>query len=354
MDGEYKTEKEIQIRMYYVRNQRNGEEINDASINLAIEYYLLNEVELDEPMLLFYINDNSIIIGKNQNTYEEVNTDYVEEHGVNVVRRFSGGGAVYHDLGVLNFCFITKDDGDSFRNFEKFTQPVIDALHKMGVEDAELRGRNDLVIGDKKFSGNAMYSKNGRMTSHGTLMFDSQIDAVVGALKPKKHKLESKGIKSIRSRVTNITPYMDDEYQDMSTKDFRERLLLNIFDVDDVDDVKEYVLTDEDWENIEKFAEQYTANWEWNYGESPDFDLERSERVEGVGTVEVKLNVEKGIISDIKIYGDFFGLGEISDVEDQLRGEKYEVAAIKSALEEVDLNKYIGDISAEKLTELIY
>lgn len=340
--------------MYYVKNERNGEEIHDASLNLAIEYYLLNEIELDEPILLFYINDNSIIIGKNQNAYEEVNTTYVEENNVNVVRRFSGGGAVYHDLGVLNFCFITKDDGDSFRNFAKFTQPVIDALHKMGVEDAELRGRNDLVIGDKKFSGNAMYTKNGRMTSHGTLMFDSQIDAVVGALKPKKHKLESKGIKSIRSRVTNITPYMNDEYQDMSTKEFRERLLLNIFDVDSTDQVKEYVLTEEDWKKIDEFAARYTANWEWNYGKSPNFDLERSERIEGVGTIETKLNVDKGIITDIKIYGDFFGMGEISDVEDKLRGVKYEVDAITSALKEIDLNKYIGNVTAEEVTKVIY
>ena len=340
--------------MYYVKNERNGEEIHDASLNLAIEYYLLNEIELDEPILLFYINDNSIIIGKNQNAYEEVNTTYVEENNVNVVRRFSGGGAVYHDLGVLNFCFITKDDGDSFRNFAKFTQPVIDALHKMGVEDAELRGRNDLVIGDKKFSGNAMYTKNGRMTSHGTLMFDSQIDAVVGALKPKKHKLESKGIKSIRSRVTNITPYMNDEYQDMSTKEFRERLLLNIFDVDSTDQVKEYVLTEEDWKKIDEFAARYTANWEWNYGKSPNFDLERSERIEGVGTIETKLNVDKGIITDIKIYGDFFGMGEISDVEDKLRGVKYEVEAITSALKEIDLNKYIGNVTAEEVTKVIY
>lgn len=340
--------------MYYVKNERNGEEIHDASLNLAIEYYLLNEIELDEPILLFYINDNSIIIGKNQNTYEEVNTEYVEKNNVNVVRRFSGGGAVYHDLGVLNFCFITKDDGDSFRNFAKFTEPVINALHKMGVEDAELRGRNDLVIGDKKFSGNAMYSKDGRMTSHGTLMFDSQIDAVVGALRPKKHKLESKGIKSIRSRVTNIKPYMDDEYQNINTKEFRERLLLNIFDVDNTDDVKEYVLTDEDWTKIEKFAEQYTANWEWNYGESPNFDLERDERIEGVGTVEVKLNVEQGIISDIKMFGDFFGLGEIADVENQLRGVKYEFNSIKNVLEEVDLNKYIGNVTAEQIAQIIY
>lgn len=341
------------FRMYYVRNERNAVEINDPSINLAIEYHLLNNVKLDEPILLFYINDNAIIVGKNQNTYEEVNIDYVEENGVKVVRRFSGGGAVYHDLGVLNFCFITKDDGESFRNFKRFTEPVINALHKMGVENAELRGRNDLVIDDKKFSGNAMYSKNGRMTAHGTLMFDSEIDAVVGALKPKKHKLESKGVKSIRSRVTNVKPYLDDEYQYMNSKNFREKLLLNIYDVDDTSDVKEYVLTDEDWGEIEKFAEEYTGNWEWNYGKSPDFDLERSERL-SVGTVEAKLNVDAGKIQEIKIYGDFFGLGEISDVEEKLTGVKYDAASIREALESVDINKYFGDVPVDDLVNLIY
>ena len=340
--------------MYYVKNERDGVEIHDASLNLAIEYYLLNEIVLDEPVLLFYINDDSIIIGKNQNAYEEVNTEFVKENNIKVVRRFSGGGAVYHDLGVLCYCFITKDDGDSFRNFKKFTQPVIDALHKMGVEDAELKGRNDLVIGDKKFSGNAMYSKDGRMTSHGTLMFDSEVDAVVGALRPKKHKLESKGIKSVRSRVTNILPYMDDEYQNISTKQFRERLLLNIYDVDNTDDVKEYVLTEEDWAKIDEFAAQYTANWDWNYGVSPKFDLERDVRIEGVGTVEVKLDVDQGKITNIKIFGDFFGLGEITDVEDQLRGVKYELESIQNALEQVDLNKYIGNVTPEQIAQIIY
>ncbi|MFC6464599.1 lipoate--protein ligase [Marinilactibacillus sp. GCM10026970] len=339
--------------MYYVKNERNGQEIVDARINLAIEYYLLNEIELDEPILLFYINDNAIIVGKNQNTFEEVNTDYVNQHDVTVVRRFSGGGAVYHDLGVLCFCFITKDDGDSFRDFKKFTSPVIDALHKMGVEGAELKGRNDLVIDEKKFSGNAMYSKNGRLTAHGTLMFDSEIEAVVGALKPKKHKLESKGIKSIRSRVTNIKPYLNDDYQYMNAKNFREKLLLNIFDVSEVSEVKEYKLTESDWEKIDKFAETYTANWDWNYGKSPKFDLERSERL-SVGTVEVKLNVNRGIIQDIKIFGDFFGLGEISDVENKFIGKTYEEKAIREAFEDVDINKYFGKVEIDELVNLFY
>lgn len=339
--------------MYYVKNERNGNEIHDARINLAIEYYLLNEIELDEPILLFYINDNSIIVGKNQNTFEEVNTDYVDKNNVTVVRRFSGGGAVYHDMGVLCFCFLTKDDGNSFRDFKKFTTPVIDALHKMGVEGAELKGRNDLVIDEKKFSGNAMYSKNGRLTAHGTLMFDSEIEAVVGALKPKKHKLESKGIKSIRSRVTNIKPYLSDEYQYMNAKNFKEKLLLNIFDVNNTSEVKEYKLTEEDWGKIEKFAEKYTANWDWNYGKSPKFDLERSERL-SVGTVEVKLNINRGIIQEIKIYGDFFGLGEISDVEEKFIGKTYEEKSVRRVFEDIDIDKYFGKVNIDELVQLFY
>ena len=171
--------------------------------------------------MLFYINDPSIIIGRNQNTIEEVNQAYVEEKGIRVVRRMSGGGAVYHDRGNFSFCFIKNDDG-SFRDFASFTQPVIQALHKMGAKGAELKGRNDLLIEDKKFSGNAMYAKNGRMTAHGTILFDADLEEVTKALKPRKEKFESKGIKSVRSRVTNIKPYVLPEYQKLTTEEFRD------------------------------------------------------------------------------------------------------------------------------------
>lgn len=189
--------------MIFVPNENN-----DPRVNLAIETYLLTEMPLDEPILLFYINEPSIIIGRNQNTIEEINKEYVDEHGIHVVRRLSGGGAVYHDHGNLNFSFIMPDDGNSFRDFAKVTQPIIQALHDLGVEGAELKGRNDLVINDMKFSGNAMYATNGRMFAHGTLMFDSDIDEVVNTLKVRKDKIESKGIKSVRSRVTNIKPFI--------------------------------------------------------------------------------------------------------------------------------------------------
>ena len=199
--------------MLFIDNQN----ITDPRINLAIEEYCLKHLDPEETYLLFYINQPSIIIGKNQNTIEEINTKYVDENGIIVVRRLSGGGAVYHDLGNLNFSFITKDDGNSFHNFKKFTEPVVAALKRLGV-DAELSGRNDLMANGRKISGNAQFSTKGRMFSHGTLLFDSEIEHVVSALKVKKDKIESKGIKSIRSRVANISEFLD---QKMTTVEFR-------------------------------------------------------------------------------------------------------------------------------------
>ncbi|KAF1297096.1 lipoate--protein ligase [Enterococcus sp. JM4C] len=334
--------------MIFVPNENN-----DPRVNLAIETYLLKELPLDEPILLFYINEPSIIIGRNQNTIEEINVDYVEEHGIHVVRRLSGGGAVYHDFGNLNFSFIMPDDGNSFRDFAKLTKPIIQALHELGIDGAELKGRNDLVINDMKFSGNAMYATSGRMFAHGTIMFDSDVNEVVNALKVRKDKIESKGIKSIRSRVTNIKPFLPKEKQDMTTKEFRQDILLKIFGVDSVDQVKTYELTDKDWVEINKISDEYYRNWDWNYGKSPEFDIERRHRFP-IGSIEIRLNVSNGEIVDAKIFGDFFGLGEISDVEKALVGVKYEKAAINEAVKDIDVKKYFGNIEGQELADLIY
>nr|5IBY_A Chain A, Lipoate--protein ligase [Enterococcus faecalis V583]5ICH_A Chain A, Lipoate--protein ligase [Enterococcus faecalis V583]5ICH_B Chain B, Lipoate--protein ligase [Enterococcus faecalis V583]5ICL_A Chain A, Lipoate--protein ligase [Enterococcus faecalis V583]5ICL_B Chain B, Lipoate--protein ligase [Enterococcus faecalis V583]5IDH_A Chain A, Lipoate--protein ligase [Enterococcus faecalis V583] len=334
--------------MIFVPNENN-----DPRVNLAIETYLLTEMPLDEPILLFYINEPSIIIGRNQNTIEEINKEYVDEHGIHVVRRLSGGGAVYHDHGNLNFSFIMPDDGNSFRDFAKVTQPIIQALHDLGVEGAELKGRNDLVINDMKFSGNAMYATNGRMFAHGTLMFDSDIDEVVNTLKVRKDKIESKGIKSVRSRVTNIKPFLSEDKQEMTTEEFRQEILLKIFGVDSIDQVKTYELTDQDWAAINKISEQYYRNWDWNYGKSPAFNLERRHRFP-IGSIEMKMNVADGAIQEIKIFGDFFGLGEIKDVEDILTGVKYDKASLEEAIDQIDVKKYFGNIEKEDLLGLIY
>jgi len=321
--------------------------ITDPRINLAIEEYALKNLDINETYLLFYINEPSIIIGKNQNTIEEINTEYVEKNGIHVVRRLSGGGAVYHDLGNLNFSFITKDDGDSFHNFRKFTEPVVNALRKLGV-NADLSGRNDLLAEGRKISGNAQFSTRGRMFSHGTLLFDSEIESVVSALNVKKDKIESKGIKSIRSRVANISEFLSEK---VTIEEFRSLLLKNIFD--GLDDIPEYVLTEKDWENIHELSKERYQNWDWNYGKSPKFNLQHSHRFP-VGQIDVRFEVNKGVIENCKIYGDFFGVGDVTEIEDKLTGLKYEKSQIAGALEDVDIKHYFGNISKEDFINLIY
>lgn len=321
-------------------------DIRDPKLNLAVEEYILKHLNVEhEDYFLFYINGPSIIIGKNQNTSEEVNLKYIEENGIDVVRRLSGGGAVYHDEGNLNFSFITKDDGNSFNNYKKFTQPIVDALKQLGVE-AELTGRNDIQVGERKISGNAQFTTRGRMFSHGTLMFNSNIEEVVNSLNVSEEKMRSKGIKSVRSRVANITEFLEEE---MEMQRFVEALLHSIYDGQEPE---RYVLRDEDWEIVQDISKERYANWDWNFGKSPKFDVESKRRFP-IGTIDVRLNVNKGTITEAKIYGDFFGVGDIHDVEQALVGTRFERAAIREQLSHLDVKHYFGNVDLEELVDLI-
>lgn len=321
--------------------------IHDPRINLAIEEYTLKNLDINESYLLFYINQPSIIIGRNQNTIEEINTDYVDANNIIVVRRLSGGGAVYHDLGNLNFSFITKDDGNSFHNFKKFTDPVVSALKKLGVH-AELSGRNDIVVNGRKISGNAQFSTGGRMFSHGTLMLNSEIDNVVSSLKVKKEKIESKGIKSIRSRVANISEFLKEP---LTIEEFRQLLLKNIFE--GYNEIPEYILTEEDWKKINQLSKERYQTWEWNYGKSPKFNFQNSQRFP-IGSIDVRFEVKQGMIQNAKIYGDFFGTGDVSDIEERLKNTKYERSSLEQALADLDIKRYFGNITKEDFLHLIY
>jgi len=330
--------------MYFVDNKG----ITDPRINLAIEEYLLKNMDIEkDDFLFFYINQPSIIIGKNQNTIEEINTDYVEANGIIVVRRLSGGGAVYHDLNNLNFSFLTKDDGNSFHNYKKFTQPVVDALAKLGVQ-AELSGRNDILVEGKKVSGNAQYATRGRMFSHGTLMFKTDVDAVVASLKVKKDKIESKGIKSVRSRVGNISDYLQEP---MTVKEFRLEILKSIFGGEE--NIQYYELTEEDWTNIRKISEDRYQKWEWNYGKSPRFNIQKTHRFPS-GSIDIRLEVNRGIIEDITIFGDFFGVGDVKEIEELLVGTKYNRTTIAEKLADVDIPTYFGGVTKDEFLQLIY
>ncbi|MFB5188956.1 lipoate--protein ligase [Alicyclobacillus fastidiosus] len=326
--------------MLYINN--GG--ITDASLNLAIEEYAVMNLDIDETYLLFYTNAPSIIIGKNQNTFEEINLDYVRKNDIRVVRRLSGGGAVYHDLGNLNFSFITKNDGDSFRNFRRFTEPMVQALQSMGV-NAELTGRNDLQIGDKKISGNAQFTTRGRMFSHGTLMFDVNLDDVAKALQVKPDKIESKGIKSVRSRVANIRDYLR---EDMTLDQFRMALLHTIFPESHT---PEYRLTQADWENIHRISNERYRSWDWNFGKSPEFNKQVSRRFP-IGSIDIRMTIKNGVIEACKIYGDFFGIGEILDVENRLIGCRYDYDEIRAAMSDVNIQDYFGKIDLEDFLSL--
>ncbi|RXZ82450.1 lipoate--protein ligase [Paenibacillaceae bacterium] len=321
--------------------------ITDPAINLALEEYALRNLPMDDSYLLFYINEPSIIIGKNQNTIEEINKGYVEENGIHVVRRLSGGGAVYHDLGNLNFSFLTKDDGQSFSNFAKFTQPVIDTLQKLSV-NAALTGRNDIQVGEQKISGNAQFTTKGRLFTHGTLLFNSAMENVASALQVKPMKIESKSTKSVRSRVANISEFLATP---LTIEQFRETLLRELFQCDPTQ-IQVYPLTDEQWAAVHKLADERYRTWDWNYGHSPKFNLQHAVKFPS-GIVDVRLLVEEGKIADCKIYGDFFGILDVAELEKALCGTRYVEADIRSVLEGIDLSRYFGQMSLEAFVALL-
>lgn len=320
----------------------------DPHYNLAFEEYIFKNLDFNEEFVLLWRNGPSIIIGKNQNTIEEINMDFVKENNINVVRRVTGGGAVYHDLGNLNFSFIAKADKNDKIDFKTYNVPIIKALEKIGV-NCELSGRNDLVIDGKKFSGIAQSIIKGRVLNHGTLLFDSKIDTLSKALNVKRDKIESKGVKSVSSRVTNIKPYVKD---DIDVLEFKQVLLKNIFEYFD-EPIEIYELSDEDRKNIQRMVDERYGTWEWNYGKSPKFNFKGYNRFEG-GCVEARLQVENGFIDNLKIYGDFFGKKDIKDLEDKLKGIKYEIDAVNLALEDVDTDEYLGRITKNEFLKCLF
>jgi lipoate---protein ligase len=325
----------------------DNENATDPFLNLALEEHLLRNVEADEDILLFYINEPSIIIGRNQNTLEEINHPYVQSKGIHVVRRLSGGGAVYHDLGNLNFSFITTNARENIQNFRKFTAPVIKVLQSLGIP-AELGGRNDILVHGRKISGNAQYVAGQRMVSHGTLLYESDLSQVVEALNVKMTKIESKGIKSVRSRVANISEFMDEPLDVLA---FRRRLLEGIFE--GKNPIPQYELTGSDWEAAHKLAYEHYRSWEWNYGRSPAFNVHKVQRF-SVGEIEARIDVSHGTIRSIKFYGDFLGLGDVRELEDRLSGARYDPHALKAILEAVDISVYFGGVDREVFIRFLY
>lgn len=317
----------------------------DPRINLAFEEYVFNQMDKNESYFLLWQNDNAVIVGKHQNTIEEVNQEYIKANDIKVVRRLSGGGAVYHDMGNLNFTFIVNDNGKETFDFKAFTRPLVDALQSLGV-NAEFNSRNDIAIDGKKFSGNSQYSKKGRILHHGTILFNSKLSTIQSALKVKKDKIESKGIKSVKSRVTNISEYLD---QDYSLADFKKALLRFMFKDENLEEI---FLVEEDLSAIEKIKVEKYATWEWNYGRSPRYNLRKERRCD-FGLITILIQVEKGIIREISFFGDYFGNGDIQELEALFVGVKPNEEVLIPLLEGIELENYINGLDSKTLIDLI-
>lgn len=322
--------------------------ITDARVNLALEEYVLRHKPTDEDCLLFYVNAASIIIGRNQNTIEEINAGVVARRGITVVRRISGGGAVYHDLGNLNFSFVTPFDKGRFNRYDHFTKPVVETLRALGVP-AELGGRNDILADGRKISGNAQFATPTRMFSHGTLLFDANLDDVTAALNPKPGKVESKGVKSIRSRVANIAEFLT---APMTIDELRERILETIFGTRDRATIPQVELTNADWAAVRELVERKYGAWSWNYGENPASDVQRSRRFPA-GEIDARIAVKDGVITGIRIFGDFQGARDVAEIERRLTGVAYEAAAVAQALDDVDVREYFGDVTGDDVLEVL-
>lgn len=327
--------------MKYIVNKSNN-----PAYNIALEAYAFRELLSEDEIFILWINEPAIIIGKHQNTIQEINKEYIDAHGIHVARRLSGGGAVYHDLNNLNYTIISNKSEEGAFDFKTFSQPVIETLADLGVK-AEFTGRNDLEINGKKFCGNAQAYYKGRMMHHGCLLFDVDMTVLGDALKVSKDKIESKGIKSVRARVTNI---LDELPEKITVNEFSDKILAKMKET--YPDMTEYVLSEDELAKIQKSADEQFGNWDWVYGKAPEYTIERNVRYPA-GKINTFANVERSIIKNIKIYGDFFGIKDVQDIEELLVGTRYENKDVLEKLKTIDTTQYFSGMTVEEVAKAI-
>lgn len=315
----------------------------DPYFNLALEEYLLKECA--EEYFVLWSNQPCIVVGNNQNTVSEINESYIKEHQIKVVRRQSGGGAVFHDLGNLNFTFIVEDNGEKFNDFQIFVEPIIGVLNELGVK-AEFSGRNDLLIEGKKFSGNAQAKYKNRVMHHGTLLFSSDIVNLSDALIAKPIKFSDRAVKSVVSRITNISEYLE---KPLTVIEFKNLIFEYITRNQNNKDISS--LSESEIKRVNEMVEQKYSTWDWNFGKSPKYNYSNAKKFP-CGTIELSIDVKKGIMEDVKIYGDFFGVENVSTIELALKGEKHHEKNIETAVRNIELNRYFGNITKEEFISL--
>ncbi|MTV83147.1 lipoate--protein ligase [Secundilactobacillus folii] len=331
--------------MFLIDTSRNGKPIYDPVVNQSLDNYLISDLKLPGHGLIMYINEPSVIVGVNQNVFAEVNVPYLRENQISLVRRSSGGGAVYHDMGNLVFENIVvgdTDDDAEWGNYSVFAQPILAALHELGATDAELRGRSDLVVNNHKFTGMTMVKSGNAYAAGGTLMYDMDLEAASHALHPVETRINGKWVKSNRSDIENIKLHLAPKYQQLTSEEFKTQLLLKLFHVEKLTDIETYHLTDHDWQIIDqRLADQYRTV-DWNFGANPGFNRYRFKQFEA-GGVGLNLLVEKQTIVKVAVYGDLLDEKVAHKLEGQLTGVHLAPDELRKKLSKRWLRKSLSD-----------
>lgn len=315
--------------------------------NLALEEYVMKNIDINDDIIILWQNMPTIVVGRNQNTIGEINSEYIRNKNIKIVRRTSGGGAVYHDLGNLNYTFITKNINENLNNYEKLTKPIIKAINSFGIE-SYFFGRNDILLDNMKISGNAQSFYKNRMFQHGTILFNSDLSEIKNVLIPK-NKVIDKSIKSNRSLVTNIYPYLKEK---ITIIEFKEKLLKAILNTNNPNE-NVLKLTEEDFLNINKLKMEKYETWEWNYGKNPSYSFVREKRFLG-GNISFNMEVKNEIIVKIKIYGDFFGKKNGCDLEQILIGEKLSKSNLDNLLKKKGVEDFFYNITVSNIIDCLF
>lgn len=317
----------------------------DPYFNIASEEYLLKS--FSEDIFLLYSNSPSIIVGKHQNAMAEINHNFVSQKRIPVIRRLSGGGTVYHDLGNINYTFITNGSEGNLVDFKKHTQPIIDVLKSLSV-DARMGGKNDIRVGNKKISGNAEHIYKNRVLHHGTLLFNANLDELNESIKVNLEAYTDKAVKSIRSHVANITEYLN---RDISIEKFKEMLIVHIKTL--FPNSNDYQFTPNNINSINGLIATKFSTWEWNYGYSPSYTLNRQIKINNRIT-DIEINVEKGIINKMTIKSQSLMTQRIEELERLMVGCIHEKEEITKRLANIEISQFIPKISIEEFVKSLF
>lgn len=310
---------------------------NDPYFNLAMEEYLLKNYE--EDFFILYRNSPTLVIGKHQNTLAEINLEKAEEENVKVIRRLSGGGTVFHDLQNLNYCFIKRGEAGKLVNFKGYSQPIIDCLQKLGV-NAKFEGKSDLTIEGMKFSGNASHVYKNKVMQHGTMLFSSDLRRLNQLLKVNPLKFKDRGVRSIRSRVTNIADFLSTP---ISIDQFSDHIIAQITQV--FPEAKYFELSEYDKEKIQELISTKYGNWEWNFGYSPKYDFEKLTNYSNGAILEISMHIEKGYIKEVSINGNCINRESVLKLESIIKNSVHDKITILEILNSSKENYYFKNIT---------